>query len=336
MFLHGGVGHLLGNMIFLWLVGCMLEMGCGRFLLFVLYVVGGLFAVGLFWLTNMNSIVPLVGASGSIAGLMGAFTVLYGKKRVKIFLSLGFFFHYLKIPAIILLPVWIGKEFYQLAFSDMRQIAYWAHIGGLAGGALLGFLCLKFIPFINTDALEEEPEDEISPLLEKALKHISELDHDTGRRLLKQVLALDPKHTAAMVHLFNIDKLDPEDQNFHESTKKLLAHLSRSPDTYQKAHEIYCEYLKHTKQPRLSPQIYLQLSLVFAAGGHLENAVKILMFLLKKVPQFPGIPTALLKLANAYQQKGMGEKWKRCLQLICSKYPNSTEAQVAKRSLQGG
>ena len=90
MFMHGSTGHLLGNMIFLWIVGCMLEMGLGRLQYAVLYILGGLCAVWLFWLIYMNSTIPLVGASGSIAGLMGAFAVLFGKKRVKIFYSLGF------------------------------------------------------------------------------------------------------------------------------------------------------------------------------------------------------------------------------------------------------
>ena len=95
MFMHGSTGHLLGNMIFLWIVGCMLEMGLGRLQYTVLYIIGGLFAVWLFWLIYMNSTIPLVGASGAIAGLMGAFAMLFGKRRVKIFFSLGFYFNYL-------------------------------------------------------------------------------------------------------------------------------------------------------------------------------------------------------------------------------------------------
>jgi len=77
MFLHGGFGHLLGNMIFLWLVGCMLEMGCGRGFYSAAYIVTGLCSVILFWSVYPKSTMPLIGASG----LMGAFTVLYGRKR---------------------------------------------------------------------------------------------------------------------------------------------------------------------------------------------------------------------------------------------------------------
>ena len=336
MFMHGSTGHLLGNMVFLWIVGCMLEMGLGRLGYAVLYIVGGLFAVWIFWLVYMNSSIPLVGASGSIAGFMGAFAVLFGKKRVKIFYSLGFYFNYLKIPAIILLPIWIGNEFYQLFGGGASHVAYVAHIGGLIGGALFGFVCLKLSLGFDQQVIEDSPIDEISPLIEKALNHIAELDMETGRQLLEQVLEKEPQNNDALIHLFNIYKLNPEEEKFHQVARKLIFALTRNYNTYEKAHQIYNEYIGYTRHPRLSPQLYIQLSIMFAATGHLENAVKIITMLLKKVPDSPGMPTALLKLARAYRQKGMAIKGRRCLELLCNKYPESTEAQLARKSLQGG
>jgi membrane associated rhomboid family serine protease len=335
MFMHGSTGHLLGNMFFLWILGCMLEMGLGRLRYIVLYIFGGLFAVWLFWLIYMTSPIPLVGASGAIAGLMGAFAVLFGKKRVKIFYSLGFYFNYLKIPAIILLPIWVGNEFYQLFGGGSTHVAYVAHIGGLAGGALFGIVCLKLALGFNDDVIADTPVDEISPLIEKALKHIAELDLETGRQILENVLAKAPGNTDALIHLFNVYKLDPEDDKFHRLTNKLIFELTRSYHTYEKAHQIYSEYIRHTSQPRLSPQLYIQLSIMFAATGHLDKSVKILTMVLKKVPDSPGLPTALLKLAGAYNQKGMAMKGNHCLKLICNKYPESAEAQLARKSLQG-
>lgn len=333
MFMHASTGHLLGNMIFLWIVGCMLEMGLGRLQYAVLYIIGGLSAVWLFWLIYMTSTIPLVGASGAIAGLMGAFAVLFGRKRVKIFYSLGFYFNYLKIPAIILLPIWIGNEFYQLFGGGSTHVAYVAHLGGLIGGALLGIVCLKFALGFNGDVIADTPADEISPLIEKALQHIAELDMQAGRQLLEKVLAKEPDNIDALTHLFNVYKLDPEDDKFHQVTQKLIFELARSYNTYEKAHQIYSEYIRHTSRPRLSPQLYIQLSMMFAATGHLEKSVKILTMVLKKVPDSPGLPTALLKLAGAYNQKGMAMNGNRCLKLICNKYPESTEAQMARKSL---
>ena len=263
MFLHGSAGHLFGNMVFLWIVGCMLEMGLGRWLYAGLYIWGGLIAAGMFWLIYMNSTMPVVGASGAIAGLMGAFAVLFGKKKVKIFYSLGFYFNYLKIPAIILLPIWIGNEFFQLFFGNARHVAYVAHIGGLMGGALFGVLILKFCVKLKNDVFDEIPEDDIAPLMERALKHIAELDMPSGRRLLGEVLAKDPENIDALTHLFNVDKLSPETEEFHGTAKKLIFHLSRNDNTHEKANKIYQEYVGHTRRPRLSAQLYLQLSSIF-------------------------------------------------------------------------
>ena len=334
MFLHGSAAHLLGNMIFLWIFGCMLEMGLGRLLYTGLYICGGLISAGVFWLVYMNSTMPVVGASGAIAGLTGAFAVLFGKKKVKIFYSLGFYFNYLKIPAIILLPIWIGNEFFQLFFGDARHVAYVAHIGGLVGGAFFAFAILKFCMSLNEDVFGETPENDIAPLMEKALKHIAELDMESGCQLLRQVLAKDPENIDALTHLFNVYKQDFENEEFHQTAKKLIFQLCRSYNTYEKAHKIYQEYVDLTPQPRLSTQLYLQLCGMFLTTGQLENAVKILTLLVKKVPDSPGIPTALLKLGRAYRQNGMALKSNKCMQLLCHKYPGSSEAQVARKSLQ--
>jgi len=80
-------------------------------------------------------------------------------------------------------------------------VANIAHIGGLASGTLLGVINLKFLGDYDAEVLEPAPEDKISPLIEKALERISELDLDGGSRLLEQVLAIDPKHTGAMTHI---------------------------------------------------------------------------------------------------------------------------------------
>lgn len=176
MFLHGGFQHLLGNMVFLWLVGCMIEMGSGRFFCGLTYILTGLGAAGLYCLMNPNSSIYLVGASGSIAGLMGAFCVLYGRKKVKFFYSLGFYFNYFRAPAIIILPIWIAKEIYFLYTDDIGNVAYEAHLGGLISGAVLGLIGFILFRSINADVLSaDEQVDEISPLIEKALERVSQL-----------------------------------------------------------------------------------------------------------------------------------------------------------------
>jgi len=335
MFLHGSFGHLLGNMIFLWIVGCVLELGCGRILYTAIYLIGGLLSVGLFWLIYMQSTIPLVGASGAIAGLMGTFTVLFGKKRVNIFYSLGFYFNYVKVPAIILLPIWIGNELYQLFFSGMSQVAYVAHIGGLAGGAILGFISLKFPVILDENIFKEDSKDEITPLIEEALQSISELDMEQGRKLLYKVLEKEPANLIALTHLYNVEKHNPESVRFHETAKKLLSLLIHSNESPKTTYNIYKEYISLSNRPKLSPQLYLSISTICIETGHFENAKRILAILLKKKSILPGISMTLLKLANGYRQKGMQDNWRKVLQVIASKYPDSPEAQIAKKALKG-
>ena len=335
MFLHGGFQHLLGNMVFLWLVGCMIEMGSGRFFCGVTYVLTGLGAAALYWLLNPGSSIYLVGASGSIAGLMGAFCVLYGRKKVKFFYSLGFYFNYFRAPAIIILPVWIAKEIYFLYTDDIGNVAYEAHLGGLISGAMLGLMGYFLFFNINADALQtDEQVDEISPLIEKALEHVSQLDMEAGSRLLEQVLAKDPAHIGAMTHLFNIHKNSPRDPRFHEIARRLIDCLTIDSTQHRTAGQIFEEYTRIAGRPCLSADLYLRMIGVLSGLGHPEKAERIMAMFLKQKPNLPGIPQALLKLADGYRQKGTRQKYQRCLILLDKKYPDSTEGQIARRQLQ--
>ncbi len=333
MFMHGGFGHLLGNMVFLWLVGCMLEMGGGRIFYSVSYLLAGFCSVLAFWLMYPNSPIPLVGASGAISGMMGAFTILYCRRKVKIFYSLGFYFNYLETRAIYLLPIWVGLEFWQLFFGGMSNVAYMAHIGGLVSGSLIGFFNLKVLKSFNADVIEPEPEDEISPIIEKALQNIRQLDIESGAEYLEQALAKDPEHIGAMNHLYNARKTDPQDQRYHDITRTLLSRLTRENTHHKAAAKIFNEYTQLTKRPRLSSELYFKMISILTGLGYPEKAERILAMIIKQKPDFQGIPSALLKLATGYRQKGGNSKYQKYLQIITRKYPNSTESEIARRQL---
>jgi len=335
MFLHGSFQHLLGNMIFLWLVGCMIEMGSSRVFCSATYVLTGLGAVMLFWLMNPQSRIHLVGASGAISGLMGAFCVLYGRKKVKFFYSLGVYFSYFKAPAIILLPIWIAKEIYFLYNDEIGNVAYEAHLGGLISGALFGLIgYFLFRKMIATGLETNEPVDEISPLLERALEHLNRLEMEAASSVLEQVLTKDPGHIGALTHLFNIFKNKPSDPRFHETTRKLLDRLTGDGAHHRTAAQVFEEYIRSSGQPCLSVDLYLRMIVVLAESGTPEKAEAIMAVVLKQKPNLPGIPPVLLKLAEGFRRKGITEKNQKCLILLGKNYPQSAEAQVARRCLQ--
>jgi len=333
MFLHGSFMHLFGNMVFLWLVGCVLELGCGRAVYAATYLVSGVISAWVFFLVYSDSTVPLIGASGAISGLMGAYTLLYGKRKIRVFYSLGFYFNYASLSGIYLLPLWIGNEFFQLFFGGHSQIAYVAHIGGLFGGALLGFVNFKFLGRVDERVFERDPKEKLAPLLEEALRHIAKLDMESARPLLHEILEIEPNHSEALKHLFNIDKLNPGTERFQKTASRYLMHLGNTDVSFEEMHQAYREYCSLTKGAGLDVDLIFRMSGMFSSQGYPEESERILAVLLKKQPQFAKIPMGLLNLARSYLKKGMKEKGAKCLRILCQKYPESNECQIARRLL---
>lgn len=142
MFLHGDVLHWLGNMVFLVLFGLLLERVLGTALFIGAYLLTGLIAAALFIATHAGSTTPLVGASGAISGLMGAYLGAYGLRKVSFFYTIGFWFGRFTAPALVVFPLWLAKELYG-HFGGDSPIAYMAHAGGLLGGLLIALLLRK-------------------------------------------------------------------------------------------------------------------------------------------------------------------------------------------------
>lgn len=141
VFLHAGLMHLAGNMLFLWIFGDNMEEALGHtgFLLF--YLASGIGANLAQVLADPLSPIPTVGASGAIAGVMGAYLLFFPKARVDIFLFFIVFFRILPIPAWIMLGLWFGLQLVSGVGSSAAGggVAYWAHAGGFVIGAVLAF-----------------------------------------------------------------------------------------------------------------------------------------------------------------------------------------------------
>jgi len=141
-FLHGGWLHIISNMWTLWIFGDNVEdrMGHGRFAVF--YLVCGVVAGLTHMLSNPGSTVPSVGASGAIAGVLGAYLLLYPTARLVVLLPILFFPFFFEVPAVVYLGVWFISQLFSgtLALANPEQvggIAFWAHIGGFVAGMLL-------------------------------------------------------------------------------------------------------------------------------------------------------------------------------------------------------
>lgn len=335
MFLHGSFMHLLGNMIFLWLVGCVLEIGCGRPIYLGMYLITGISSAYFFAIGNPHSTMPLIGASGAIAGLMGAYALLYGKTKIRVFYSLGVYFDYAMVPAIILLPIWIGNEIFQLYYGGESQVAYLGHIGGLVSGALIAFILHFFLKTGKKEIFEEDPKNRIPKLMDQALKAIESLDMDSARLVINEILAIDKDNRPALIHLFNIDKLTPGDSGFHQTASKLFIHLIGQKADPELIYEKFMEYTSLSKTIRLDLDTLFRISSVFITNGYLKESEKILAAILKKDPRFPKLSMGLLNLGRAYLKKGDSESGKKCLTVLIKRFPDSTESQLASGLLKG-
>lgn len=146
-FLHGGFLHILGNMLFLWIFGNNVEDRLGHVKYLLFYIGCGVLAALTQWFFSTNSSIPSLGASGAIAGVMGAYIVRFPRVSVLTLVPLGFFFWTFRIPAIFYLGIWfVQQALYGVASlqaptnigMESGGVAYWAHAGGFVFGALLG------------------------------------------------------------------------------------------------------------------------------------------------------------------------------------------------------
>ena len=143
MFLHGGWFHLLGNLWFLWIFGNNVEDSMGHLRFLVFYVVCGLAAAGAQVVSQPESTIPMVGASGAIGGVMGAYIVLYPRVRVHMVIIIVFIVRRVVVPAVFMLGYWFFLQLVGGAMAAGRPgggVAFWAHVGGFAAGAVLVFV----------------------------------------------------------------------------------------------------------------------------------------------------------------------------------------------------
>ncbi len=155
LFLHGNWWHLIINMLFMWIFGDNVEDRMGRVRFLIFYVLCGLFATFLQWYFDPQLAIPVVGASGAIAGVLGAYFFLYPFARVVVWIPIFFLPIVIHVPAIAFLGVWVIIQLHSATTSVLFEgvtvdVAWWAHLGGFIAGSLLYRL------FIRSAQIEEK------------------------------------------------------------------------------------------------------------------------------------------------------------------------------------
>ena len=148
MFMHGGWLHLIFNMWFLVIFGPKVEDRLGKTIFLFFYIMGGLLAAGMHWVSDPGSLVPVVGASGAVAAVLGAYAISWPLARIHTLVFLVFIFFVIEVPALVFLGGWFVVQLLSGLQGADGGVAWWAHIGGFVGGML-------FMPML-CDLLEDQ------------------------------------------------------------------------------------------------------------------------------------------------------------------------------------
>ncbi len=210
-FLHGGFMHLLGNMVFLMICGFVVEAALGHLTFIVFYVTGGVAAGLTHSLLNLESEMPLVGASGAISAVMAMYLVLYRWKKIQFFYWFYVVVGYFRAPALIILPIYIAKELFSYFSDSGSNVAFLAHAGGFVAGALLiGITAVIKPSVLNTDYLEES-DDDTDPYRETLAAIYSALEKyrfDTAKRLITTAIKEYGPHFELLLLRHNLLKIN--------------------------------------------------------------------------------------------------------------------------------
>jgi membrane associated rhomboid family serine protease len=228
-FLHGDLMHLLGNMFFLYLAGIALEDRWGRLLYPAVYLVAGVVAAWSFGLGQPGSAIPLIGASGAVAGLMGAFLVRFAQSKIK-FWFFFFFVGTFEVRAIIVLPLWLGQQMFYAAIYPDAPVAFMAHVGGFLFGAAVawGMLQSGFEERLLRPAVARAVAGGEDPELDKARRLLEAGDTTRAEMAYRGVLETRPHDVGALRGLCETARVFGRQELLAERLGLLLRTLVRA------------------------------------------------------------------------------------------------------------
>lgn len=328
MFLHGGIEHLLGNMLFLAALGLLVEgpLGAGWFT--ALYLAAGAGA-GLTWLGwHGEGPGTVIGASGAIAGLMGAFCVLWGRRRVRFFYWFFVLFDYVRAPALLLLPLWLGWELLQLLAVDDSQVAYSAHAGGIVAGALLGFglTALGRVRTAYFAEAEQPAQDGIA--LQQALQHLGRMQPAEAEALLLPLAQREPQRFDLALALYRCARYAGRTGDALQRAAALLSLPSTSAAEAREQAALLQDLGALAARLPIEPRAALAMRL--AALGDGERALALLAAIDAEGAGPEQMPQRWLVLALRLREAGCAAPARQALQRLASGYPDTVEGGKAR------
>lgn len=306
-FLHGSTGHLLGNMLFLFLFGFSVELALGRGTYLSFYILGAVGASVLADWAYAGKGSYGLGASGAVSALMGMYAVMYRLRRIRFFYQLFFYFNYVTAPALLLLPAWIANELLQHLVGG-QGIAYMAHLGGLLTGAALMAcaMALKRVKTPETVASEQsDGDEEFNGHVAAARRLGAAMKFEAATAEWRAAAALRPGDTDTLRAWFNTARLQPAGEDFHHAARRIFRLPATDQDTLALQHASYTTYLDQAKPgARLKPDDMARLARRFTRVRQFQDADKLCRVLLKTAPDHPELADTLSVCANGLLHAG--------------------------------
>lgn len=316
LFVHGGaffgLFHLGFNMWFLYLIGCNMEDVWGRRNFLIFYVGAGVFASIVHGLVNFGSELPAIGASGAVAGVMGAFMIRNYRTNLRIFYAIPPF--YPPFSGTFFLPAWIFFAFWFLkevlygvgSLSHATGVGHWAHIGGFAGGVTTALILGRggFEKRVIAPKLEEDIEAvRIPALMELAFKERDQGNLDRAQQLLGELLIQQPQNVDAYRELGNIHLAMDDRQGAADAFGKVIG-LSIKNGQEDVAVQTYYEMLFQKLSLKMSPENLYSLAGVLGRNERLNDSLDLYQRLLRESPESELAPRAILRCAEIFREMG--------------------------------
>ncbi len=325
MFLHADLSHLIGNMLFLVLLGLLVEGAVGHGAFLALYLLGGLGGSLLSLVRHYGDPGGALGASGAIAALMGAYCVIWGLRHVRFFYWIVFVFDYVKAPALVLLPLWLGWELANLWLNTESNVGFDAHAGGIMAGVLLAFVARR-LGFERREFLEEdEKRDAEAELRERAFAAFGKLELARARPLLAELATLKPDDLATLAALYQAWRAEPARAELHEAATRALRHGSPKLADVVRLRTLAQDYLA-TPAPRIAE--VLAFARRTAGIGPGRDAEALLAAIASKAPSLEGLADAWFELALTLRDRDAAAA-KRLLEAVAQRHPGTKPAEKA-------
>lgn len=308
-FLHGGVMHLVGNMVFLIAAGLLVETVAGAAVTTLVYLLGGIGAGCAFILLNPGSNGPLVGASGAISAVMGGLAVAYGLNKVRVFINIGFYVDSRRVPALALFVPWIGLQWLLMMLAgEASSVAYTAHIGGyLAGAVVMAPVRLLDSGMADRARASNAETEPVQDVLDRAGRALSRLDVDDAATDYEWVLASQPDNLKALRGLYYCYRLQPASEAYHDAARRILR--LTDPAAGELMREVYHDYRRRARpRPRLPADIMANLAARFLNDRALDEADQLLGLMARRPSAFPRLRQQVGELIRLLREDGHDER----------------------------